>query len=291
MKDRADKKLLEYIKKQIDKIDTDALPMNQESLAECIHKGNWINPFPKFRYTERPDTVAAEILEGQICVLVDNSPAAMLLPTTIFDVIEEADDYYFPPITGTYLRMARAAITLLSLILTPLYMLYANNPQMIPEWLSFTTITEVQNIPVIWQLLILELSIDGLKLAAINTPSTLNTPLSLIAAIIIGEFAVNTGWFNEQTMLYMAVVAIANFTHENYEFAYSIKFLRLIMLILTAIFDLTGFIIGAIITVMVIVLNRTIARTSYIYPLYPFDAKKFMLRFFRVSIKNRNNKK
>lgn len=287
MNDRADKKLLNYIKEQLGKIDADALPMNQESLSECLHKGHWFNPFPKFRYTERPDTVAAEILEGQICILVDNSPAAMLLPTTIFDVIEEADDYYFPPITGTYLRLARTAITVLSLLLTPLFLLYANNPGMVPDWLAFTKITDQQFVPIFWQLLILELAIDGLKLAAINTPSTLNTPLSLIAAIIIGEFAVNTGWFNEQTMLYMAVVAIANFTHENYELAYSIKFLRLILLVLTELFNLTGYMIGVLIAVLAIVLNRTIARTSYIYPLYPFDLKKFMLRFFRVSIKNK----
>lgn len=287
MNGRADKKLLNYIKEQLSKVDADALPMNQESLSECLHKGHWFNPFPKFRYTERPDTVAAEILEGQICILVDNSPAAMLLPTTIFDVIEEADDYYFPPITGTYLRLARTAITILSLLLTPLFLFYANNPGAVPDWLFFTKITDPQYVPIFWQLLILELAIDGLKLAAINTPSTLNTPLSLIAAIIIGEFAVNTGWFNEQTMLYMAVVAIANFTHENYELAYSIKFLRLILLILTELFDLTGFIIGIIIAVLAIVLNRTIARTSYIYPLYPFDLKKFMLRFLRVSIKNK----
>lgn len=287
MNGRADKKLLNYIKEQLSKIDADALPMNQESLSECLHKGHWFNPFPKFRYTERPDTVAAEILEGQICILVDNSPAAMLLPTTIFDVIEEADDYYFPPITGTYLRLARTAITVLSLLLTPLFLLYANNPEMVPDWLFFTKITDPQYVPIFWQLLILELAIDGLKLAAINTPSTLNTPLSLIAAIIIGEFAVNTGWFNEQTMLYMAVVAIANFTHENYELAYSIKFLRLVLLVLTQLFNLTGFIIGIVIAVLAIILNRTIARTSYIYPLYPFDLKKFMLRFFRVSIKNK----
>lgn len=287
MNGRADKKLLNYIKEQLSKIDADALPMNQESLSECLHKGHWFNPFPKFRYTERPDTVAAEILEGQICILVDNSPAAMLLPTTIFDVIEEADDYYFPPITGTYLRLARTAITVLSLLLTPLFLLYANNPEMVPDWLFFTKITDPQYVPIFWQLLILELAIDGLKLAAINTPSTLNTPLSLIAAIIIGEFAVNTGWFNEQTMLYMAVVAIANFTHENYELAYSIKFLRLILLVLTQLFNLTGFIIGIIVSLLAIILNRTIARTSYIYPLYPFDLKKFMLRFFRVSIKNK----
>lgn len=287
IKGRADEKLLKRIKKQISEIEEDALSMNQESLSECIYKGHWFNPFPKFRYTERPDTVAASILGGQIAILVDNSPAAMLLPTTIFDVIEEADDYYFPPVTGTYLRLARTAITVLSLVLTPLFLLFSNLPDLMPGWLQFSQLKEAQAIPIFWQLMILELAIDGLKLAAINTPSTLNTPLSLIAAIVIGEFSVNTGWFAQQTMLYMAVVAIANFTHENYELAYSIKFLRIVMLILTQLFGLWGFIGGIVVTVLAIALNKTIAQTSYIYPLVPFDLKRFLKRFFRVSIKNR----
>lgn len=287
MNDRVDKKLLNKIKKQINEVKADALSMNQESLSECIHKGHWFNPFPKFRYTERPDTVAASILEGQIAILVDNSPAAMLLPTTIFDVIEEADDYYFPPITGTYLRLARTIITIMSLVITPLFLLFANEPDILPGWLEFTRIGQPQNIPIFWQLLILELAVDGLKLAAINTPSTLNTPLSLIAAIVIGEFTVNTGWFDMQTMLYMAVVAIANFTHENYELAYAVKFLRIIMLILTQIFGVWGFIAGIIVTLLAIAGNRTIAQTSYIYPFIPFDLKKFLHRFFRVSIKRK----
>ncbi len=287
MSDRADMKLVDNIKERINKIDVDALSMNQESLSECLHNGHWYNPFPKFRYTERPDTVAASVLEGQIAILVDNSPAAMLLPTTIFDVIEEADDYYFPPITGTYLRLARTAITILSLVLTPLFLMFSNNPDLIPKWLEFTQIQGQPYIPIYWQMIILELAVDGLKLAAINTPSTLNTPLSLIAAIIIGEFTVNIGWFNEQTMLYMAVVAIANFTHENYELAYSIKFLRILILTLTQLFGPWGLIAGLIITVITIAVNQTMAKTSYIYPLIPFNFKKFMRRFFRVSIKNK----
>lgn len=287
MSDRVDQALLGRIKKSLSEIQIDALPMNQESLSECLYKGHWFNPFPKFRYTERPDTAAAEILEGQIAILVDNSPSAMLLPTTIFDVIEEADDYYFPPVTGTYLRLARAFMALVSFVLTPLFLLFVNNPDFVPDWLSFTQLNQVDYVPIFWQLMLLELAIDGLKLAAINTPSTLNTPLSLIAAIVIGDYAVQTGWFNAHTMLYMAVVAIANFTHENYELAYSIKFLRVIALILTQLFGLWGFVAGCIIAVLAIVCNRTIAQTSYIAPLFPFHAREFLERFFRVSIKTK----
>ena len=193
-------------------------------------------------------------------------------------------------ITDLKKRLARMIVTVMSLLLTPLFLLYANNPEILPDWLMFTKIEQHEYVPIFWQLLILELAVDGLKLAAINTPSTLNTPLSLIAAIVIGEFSVNTGWFNQQTMLYMAVVAIANFTHENYELAYSVKFLRIIMLIFTQIFGLYGFIGGIIFTLAVVGLNKTIAGTSYVYPLMPLDFKVFLQRFYRVSLKAKNKK-
>ena len=100
-KGRHDENLLTLIKDRINKLKVDALTMNQESLAECIYPHKWYNPFPKFKYSERPDTAAASILEGNIVVLVDNSPSAMILPSSVFDIIEEADDYYFPRLTGS----------------------------------------------------------------------------------------------------------------------------------------------------------------------------------------------
>lgn len=284
MDNRVDKTLLDEIKKKISNIDVDALTMNQESLAECLYRKKWYNPFPKFRFSERPDTVAATILEGHIAILVDNSPAALMLPTTIFDVIEEADDYYFPPITGTYLRFSRAFINLAALFLTPIFLLLLQNQSWIPAWLEFILPNETVYVPFVIQFLILEIAVDGLKLAAINTPNTLNTPLSLIAALVIGDFAVSTGWFNAEPMLYMAIVAIANFTHENYEFGYALKFMRILMLILTALFDIWGFAAALIIIVVFIVGNKTIAGTSYIYPLVPFDGRALLNRFFRTSI-------
>ena len=95
MNNRVDHEYLTVLKERIQKIQVDALTMNQESLAECLYKKKWYNPFPKFKYTERPDTAAAQVLEGDVVILVDNSPAAMITPTSIFDIIEEADDYYF----------------------------------------------------------------------------------------------------------------------------------------------------------------------------------------------------
>ena len=281
MKGRVDEKFLEEVKRKIQNITVDALTMNQESLAECLYQRKWYNPFPKFKYTERPDAAAAQVLEGNIVILVDNSPSAMILPTTIFDVMEEADDYYFPPITGTYLRMTRFLIGVLTYLLTPTFLLLMNNPQWIPESFSFIMLKEEVNIPLIWQFLLLEFAIDGLKLAAVNTPNMLSTPLSVLAALVMGEFAVESGWFSSEVMLYMAFVAIANYTQANYELGYALKFLRVLNLILTQLFGLWGYIGAIVLAVLGICCNRTVAHSSYIYPLIPFDWKNLKNRLIR----------
>ena len=281
MNNRVDEGLLREVRSKINHIKVDALSMNQESLAECLYRKRWYNPFPKFKYTERPDTAAAQVLEGNIVILVDNSPSAMILPTTIFDVVEEADDYYFPPITGTYLRLTRFIITLFTYFVTPTFLLLMNQTELVPESFSFILLKEEPNIPLIWQFLLLELAIDGLKLAAINTPNMLTTPLSVMAALVLGEFSVNSGWFSSEVMLYMAFVAIANYTQANYELGYALKFLRMLNLIMTQIFGLAGYVAAVIIAVLAVCCNKTISRRSYIYPLIPFDWKNLKNRLIR----------
>lgn len=284
MQDRVNHEFLTQIKEKIQNIQVDALTMNQESLAECLYKKRWYNPFPKFKFTERPDTAAAQVLEGNIIILVDNSPSAMITPTSIFDVVEEADDYYFPPITGTYLRMTRFLISLLTYLITPTFLLLMNNPQWIPQGFSFIQVQDVQNIPLIWQFLILELAIDGLRLAAVNTPNMLSTPLSVMAALVLGEFSVNSGWFNSEVMLYMAFVAIANATQASYELGYALKFMRILTLIATQLFSIWGYIGGIALLLTAIVCNRTVSGESYIYPLLPLSWKKLCRRLFRLRL-------
>lgn len=284
MDSRVDHEFLDKIKYKIDHIEVDALTMNQESLAECLFDRKWYNPFPKFKFTERPDTASAQILEGDIVILVDNSPSAMITPTSIFDVVEEADDYYFPPITGSYLRLSRFLITLMTYFVTPLFLLLMQNPQWIPESFQFIAVKDVTNVPLIWQFLILELAIDGLRLAAVNTPSMLSTPLSVMAALVLGEFSVNSGWFNSEVMLYMAFVAIASYTQQNYELSYAIKFMRILNLILTQLFGVYGFIVAVLVLIVSIVSNKTVSGKSYVYPLIPFDAKQLWKRMIRYRL-------
>ena len=264
MDDRVDQELLKNLNSRLEKIHVDALRMTQQTLAEELFKRKWFNPFPKFKFTERPDTAASCLLEGKVVILVDNSPSAMILPTSILDMIEEANDYYFPTITNVYLKMSRALITIATVFVTPLFLLFMQNLEWLPEVFAFVAIKDTVNIPLIFQLLILELAIDGLRLAAMNTPSMLSTPLSVIAGIVMGEFSVRSGWFNSEVMLYMAFVAVANYTQPNFELGYALKFMRLLLLVLTAMFNWIGFLIGCVIVIVSIVCNKTLSGRSYL---------------------------
>lgn len=263
MSDRVDMELLNNLKNRIENLQLGDLRMNQQSLAEALFKRKWFNPFPKFKYTERPDTAAACLLEGKVVILVDNSPSAMILPTSILDMIEEANDYYFPTMTGMYLKITRTLITIATVFFTPLYLLFMQNLEWLPDAFAFVAVRDTVNIPLVFQFLILELSIDGLRLAAMNTPTMLSTPLSVIAGIVMGEFSVQSGWFNSEVMLYMAFVAVANYTQPNFELGYALKFMRLMLLILTACFDLYGFIAGSILVVCFLVFNKTLSGRTY----------------------------
>ena len=285
MDGRVDQEFLSVVVNKIENIKADALTMSQESLAECLYDRKWYNPFPKFKYTERPDTASAQALEGDIVVLVDNSPQAMIIPTSIFDIVEEADDYYFPPITGTYLRLSRFLIAIMTFFVTPTFLLFMMYPEWIPSGFSFIQVKEAVNVPLIWQFLMLELAIDGLRLAAVNTPNMLSTPLSIMAGLVLGEFSVNSGWFNAEVMLYMAFVAVANYTQANYELGYALKFMRMLTLILTAILGVTGYILGILICLIAVVSNRTVSNKSYIYPLIPFKVGALCKRLFRMRMK------
>ena len=264
MDDRVDQELLKNLNYRIRDIKVDDLRMNQQSLAECLFKRKWYNPFPKFKFTERPDTAAACLLEGKVVILVDNSPSAMILPTSILDIIEEANDYYFPTLTGMYLKISRALITFLTIFLTPVFLLFMQNLSWLPKIFAFVAVKDTVNIPLIFQLLMLEVAIDGLRLAALNTPSMLSTPLSVIAGLVMGEFSVKSGWFNAEVMLYMAFVAVANYTQPNFELGYALRFMRLELLVLTAVFNWIGFLAGTVIVICSICFNKTLSGRSYL---------------------------
>ncbi len=284
---RAEERYVRAIRDKLSAIRVDALSLGQESLAECLYPRKWYNPFPKFRYTERPDAAAAMLLEGSLIILCDASPQVMILPVGIFDFVQETDDFYFPPLLGSYLRLLRGAIFLLSLFVTPLWYLLLQTPEWIPEWLAFILPKEEPSFPILLQLLLVEFTIDGLKLASLNTPSMLGNSLSVVAGLILGDFAIQVGWLDAEVILYMAFVSMANFAQPSFELGYAFKFMRILLLIATALAGAWGFGLGLLTILLLIGLNKTVdGSRSYLYPVIPFSKDAFLRQFFRTRLRS-----
>ncbi len=286
---QADDHYVALLRQKLSSIDVPALTVGQQSLAECLIHRHWWNPFPKIRYTERPDTAAASLLEGSVLILCDTSPQVMLLPTSIFDFTEESDDYYFPPIVGTYQRMVRTTIFFITLFFAPLWYLLVTHPELIPPSLAFIQVEKTGYLPIFFQILIVELLLDGLRLASLNTPSTLGASLSVVAGLILGDFAVDVGWFIPEVLLYMAFVAISNYSQPSLELGYAFKFMRILLLVAVAFFGIVGFIGGTVAIAVTIALNKTVdGSRSYLYPLIPFHKKDLLRHLFRFKLKPKN---
>ena len=286
--DKADKKLVKNLRQKIDSIDVNSLNMSYESVVECLLKKQYLNPFPKVRYTERPDAAAACVCEGSVILLIDNSSAAMIVPTSFFEFFQDTNDYYFPPLIGTYLRMVRGLVFGLALFLSPVWFLLVSNPQWVPDWLSFITVKESYSVPIFVQLIVIEIVIDALKLASLNTPNSLSNSFSMIGALVLSDLAVQAGLFSAETVLFMAFAAIANFAQPSFELSYAFKISRIFILILTAIFNLWGFIVGIVIVLLTIAFTKTVSGRSYLYPLIPFDGKALSRLLIRHPISKDN---
>ncbi len=286
--DKADPEVLEEIRKKLKAIETRSLTMGQESVAEAIAPKQWYDPFPKVRYTERPDTAAACVMEGSVILMVDTSPSVMILPTAFFDFTQEANEFYFPPLIGTYLRLLRIVVFFISLFITPAWYLMVSTPERLPDWLDFLSSPEPAALGLLSQLLVVEFLIDVLKLASLNTPDSLSNSFSMLGALILGDFAVQAGWLGPEVLVYMAFVSVAGFAQPSYEMGYAFKLLRVGLLLLTAAFDVWGFLAGVLVIVVLLAITKPIVGKGYLYPLIPFNAKALRRLFLREPISRDN---
>ena len=288
MEGEADPALVEELRQKINAINVRSIAMGQESVAEAISPRQWYSPFPKVRYTERPDVATACVMEGDVLVMVDNTPAVMILPTTFFRFAEEINDYYFPPLVGTYLQLVRMVVLVMTVFITPLWYLLVKDAARLHENLQFLLIQDEYYVPLIVQLLLVELIVDLLKLASLNTPSALSSSFSMLGALILGDFAVKSRWLVPEVLVYMAFVAIANYAQPSYEMGYAFKLCRMALLVLIWLLDIWGFVLGVVGILLLVSVTKPLVGKGYLYPLIPFNAKDMKALLHRRPIRRDN---
>ncbi|WP_033828504.1 spore germination protein [Bacillus andreraoultii] len=281
LKDVANPDLVNIIKKEIKAIEIDGLTMADKAIEEFLVKQGY-NPYPLVRYTERADVAATHILEGHVLIIADTSPSVIITPTTYFHHVQHAEEYRQSAAVGTFIRWTRFIGILASLFILPLWLLFVIEPSLLPDSIEYIGPNKKSHVPVIVQLFICDLGIEFLRLAAIHTPTPLSTAMGLIAAVLIGDIAVNVGLFIPEVILYVSVSAIGTFATPSYELSVANKIARLVILILIAIFKVPGLVVGVTLFIIYLASIRSL-NTPYLWPFIPFHPIAFMQILVRRS--------
>lgn len=257
---QVDQQLLTRILKRIKEIENEDLVMSDRALEEMILDQGY-NPFPLVRYSERPDVVATHILHGHIAIVCDTSSSVLMLPTTLLEILEHVEEHRQTPIIGTFIRLIRCSSVLLSIYLVPLWLLLTNQGELDLVFLG--------------QVLLVELAIELLRIATIHTPTSLSNAMGMIAAVLLGQFAIDLGMFSEEILLFCAIGDVGGFATPNYELSLTNKYLKIFLIIFCGLLSWLGFIIFHVILISYLLSLKPLG-TSYLYPLYPFDGRELI---------------
>lgn len=282
----ADPGLVDVVRKEIKNIEIDGLTMAEKTVEEFMVKQGY-NPYPLVRYTERPDVAATHLLEGHVIIYVDTSPSVMIAPATLFHHLQHAEEYRQSPAVGTLVRWVRFLGVFASVFLLPLWLLLAIDPSLLPEVLNFIGPNKHTNIPIALQIFLADFGVEFLRMAAIHTPTPLSTAMGLVAAVLIGEIAINVGLFVPEVILYVAIAAIGTYATPSLELSLANKIARVFLLLTTFFFHVPGFVIGT--TVYILFLARIKAvNTPYLWPLLPLYPKALMQLLVRRTVPGSN---
>lgn len=282
IQDVADPGLVKLIKKEINSIEIDGIPMTDKTIEEFLVKQGF-NPFPLVRYTERPDVASQHILEGHVVIIVDTSPSIMIAPTTFFHHVQHAEEYRQTPVIGAMLRWIRFGGMLASVVLLPLWLLYVLEPDLLPKAIDYIGPNKKANVPIYIQIMLAEFGIYLLRLASIHTPNSLAISMGLIAAVLIGQIAIDVGLFVPEVILYVAMAAIGTFVTPSFELSSANILMRLVLLTLVMIFKLPGLVIGLTLFILYLGSLKNI-NTPYLWPFLPFNGKALFQVLVRVAV-------
>ncbi|MGJ9456869.1 spore germination protein [Oceanobacillus sp. CF4.6] len=288
LQDIADDGLIDLIKEQIEAIEIDGITMAEKTIEEYIINRKW-NVYPLVRYTERPDVAASHLLEGHVLIFVDTSPSAIILPTTFFHHLQHAEEYRQAPSIGTFIRFIRYMAVFASMYLLPLWLLFALDSTLLPSELSFIGPNEEGNVPISFQIILALFGIEFLRMAAIHTPTPLSTAMGLIAAVLIGQIAIDVGLFSPEVILYVSISAIGSYVTPSYELSVANKLINIFFVLFVGLFELTGFVIGMVVLTLFLV-NIKSLKTPYLWPFLPFNAKAMLHIILRIPVPYTNSR-
>ncbi|MBB6734658.1 spore germination protein [Cohnella zeiphila] len=252
-------------------------------IEEAIEDTNY-SPFPQMMSSERPDAVAAGLLEGKVAILTNGTPNALIVPMTFWDGLQAPDDYFERFMYVTLNRWIRYAFAIFSVLFPSIYIaLTSFHPEMVPPklMLSISALREKSPFPTVIEVFIMEFMFEGLREAGIRLPKQIGPLVSIVGALVIGQAAVQAGIISAPIVIVVSAAGISSFVIPRYRFGIPLRMLRFPLLILTGMFGLFGIALG-LITILVHLIHLKPFGTAYLSPVTPImfgRIKKVFVRF------------
>lgn len=277
----APESLLQEVRARLSRIEIDAI-LESEYIEEFIEDIPY-SPFPQIQNTERPDIVIANLLEGRVAILVDNTPFALIVPMTFWSGLQAVEDYYERFIYTSFLRFVRYILFNVAMYLPSIYVaLTTYHPKLIPTSLLISVAAAREGVPfpAIIEALIMEFVFEGLREAGVRLPKAVGSAVSIVGALVIGQSAVQAGIVSAPMVIVVATTGIASFSIPRYNLGTALRLVRFPMLILAGVFGLYGIIIG-IIALNIHLANLRSFGIPYLSPVAPQiigDLKDVLIR-------------
>ena len=299
MREEADPQLIDAIRKRLQSLDISALTMGTRSMEELLIPHKWYHPLPSLFRTERPDVACSYLLEGYVLLMVDTTPSVLILPCSIFQFTQSPEDYYKSPLIGNYIRFYRFLCGATSLLLLPLFLLFATNPELLPQGISLLPTGELSPLRIFIYVLFAEIALDLFRYSSSHSPEGFSGALAIVGGLLIGDVAVKLQWASSEIIFYAAATVLASLSISSIEFSEAIRMYRFFLLLCTGFSSLfadtifgfnsglAGFLIGLILITLSIVTTPAAFGRSYFWPLVPFNWQALRTLLFRYPIKRK----
>ncbi|QZY55466.1 spore germination protein [Crassaminicella profunda] len=278
IEETVNKNILKMVKDRLDKIDIDAIL--ESGYVEQLIEDEWRSPFPQMQNTQRPDVVAAGLYEGRIGIIVDNTPFALLVPTTVVTLFQSSEDYNERFFISSALRILRFISIIVTLILPSLYIAVTSyHPGMLPTDLVLYVAGSRTNVPfpAFIEAFIMEASLELLREAGVRLPGPIGGTIGIVGGLVLGQAAVEAGIVSPLMVIIVAITALAANAVPSYSLAISLRLLRFMLMILSAVLGLYGIILG-----IIIILTHLCNLKSFGVPyLSPFVASEMTWKDFK----------
>lgn len=263
--------LIAEVKERLNRIQIDGL-LEGGYLEEFIND-NPYSPFPQLQYTERPDTLAASLLEGRVALFTDGSPMPILAPVSLYMLLQSAEDYYQNFIAATWILWIRFMFLLISLLFPSIYIAVVTfHPELLPPNLLITVAAarDASPFPALIEALIMELAFEALREGGLRVPKPIGQTISIIGALVIGQAAVEAGIVSAPMVIIVSLTGIASFVIPHYNLGLAMRLIRFPIMLMAGSFGLFGIIVSILLIYLHLVNLRSFG-TPYLSPVAPIS--------------------